>query len=160
MNRRRRRRDGGSNLRWRTEDLLQRQLRADYRASRGADDKIRSPKIDSLTSETIHQTDFPSPTHGAATTKHEGPRTVTASAVRAAVVDHFMVPSLRRAAWKQSIALCRIYAAAMSSESMKHARPISAFGALRTFAAHCTMSAAAKANIARMIFRAGREPTT
>jgi len=89
MNRRRRRRDGGSNLRWRTEALFQPQLRADYRASRGADDKIRSAKIDSLTSETMHQTDFPSPTHGAAATKHECPRTVTSSAVRAAVICHF-----------------------------------------------------------------------
>jgi hypothetical protein len=102
MNRRRRSRDGGSNLRWRTEALFQRQLRADYRASRGPDDKIRSPKIDSLTSETIHQTNFPSPTHGAAGTKHECPQTVTSSAVRAAVIYHCAAPSFRTAAWKCS----------------------------------------------------------
>ena len=88
MNRRRRRRNSGSNLRWLTEALFQRQLRADYRASRGADYKIRGPKIDSLTSETVRQPNFPSPTYGAAATKHECPRTVT-GATRAAVVYHF-----------------------------------------------------------------------
>jgi hypothetical protein len=104
MNRRRRGRDGGSNLRWRTEALFQRQLGADYRASRGADDKIRGPKIDSLTSETIHQTNFPSPTDGAAATKHECSRTVTSSAIRAAVIYHFTAPSLRTAAWNRFVA--------------------------------------------------------
>jgi hypothetical protein len=72
--------------------LFQRQLRADHGASRGTDNKIRSPKIYSLTSETIHQTDFPSPTHGTAATKHECPRTVT-GASRAAVIYHFTAPS-------------------------------------------------------------------
>src|SRR6516162_11435429 len=89
MNRRRRRRNSGSNLRWLTEALFQRQLRADYRASRGADYKICGPKIDSLTSETVRQANFPSPTYGAAATKHECPQPVTSSAVRTAVNYHF-----------------------------------------------------------------------
>src|SRR6185312_826855 len=97
------------NLRWPSEALFQRQPCADHCASRGADDEIGSPEIDSLTSQTIHQTNFPSLTHGAAATKHECPRTV-ASADRAAVIYHFRVPSLRAAAWKalQSIALRRM----------------------------------------------------
>ena len=96
MNRRRRRRNSGSNLRWLTEALFQRQLRADYRASRGADYKIRGPKIDSLTSETVRQTNFSSPTYGAAATKHECPQPVTSSAVRTAVNYHFTAPTLLR----------------------------------------------------------------
>ena len=44
-------------------------------------------------SETIHQTKFPSPTHGAAATKHECSRTVTSNAIRTAVIYHFTAPS-------------------------------------------------------------------
>src|SRR5215471_15396732 len=68
---------------------FQRQPGADYRSGRGADDKICNPKIDSLTSETIHQTKFPSSTDRAAATEHECPRSVTSSPVRAAVRYHF-----------------------------------------------------------------------
>src|SRR5215468_6808575 len=57
--------------------------------TRGADDKICNPKIDSLTSETIRQTKFPSSTDRAAATEHECPRSVTSSPVRAAVRYHF-----------------------------------------------------------------------
>jgi hypothetical protein len=85
--------------------LFQRQLRADYRASGGADYKIRGPKIDSLTSETVRQTNFPSPTYGAAATKHECPQPATSRAVGTAANYHFTAPSLRTAAaeeWKST----------------------------------------------------------
>src|SRR5262245_48636322 len=89
MNWSRGRRDGGSNVRRRTETLFQRQPCADYRSGRGADDKICNPKIDSLTSETIHQPKFPSSTYRTAATEHECPRSVTSSPVRAAVRYYF-----------------------------------------------------------------------
>jgi len=60
--------------------LFQRQLRAHHCASRGADDKIGGPKIDSLTRETIHQTSLPSPTYGSAAAKHESPRKANCAA--------------------------------------------------------------------------------
>jgi hypothetical protein len=59
-----------------------------------ADNKIRSPKIYSFTSETIHQTDFPSPTHGPPPPSTSDRETVT-GATRAAVIYHFTAPSFR-----------------------------------------------------------------
>jgi len=82
------RRDRRINIWWRTQPEFQAQLRAHYRASRGTDDKIGGFKIDSLTRETIHQTNLPSPTHGTAAAKHQRPRNANCTAL----ICHLMAP--------------------------------------------------------------------
>src|SRR6516162_89273 len=75
----RRRHDCPSNLRWCTKGLFQRQLRADYRASRGTDDQRSVAKINLLLDQPCDQSRLPSSSYGATGSEHERPRAVGAA---------------------------------------------------------------------------------
>jgi hypothetical protein len=88
MNRRRRRRNGGSNLRWRTDVLFQCQLRADDRTGGGSDDQRGVAKINLLLDQPSDQARLPSSSYGTAGSEYKRPRAVDAALFVPVVMIH------------------------------------------------------------------------